>query len=133
MEGHTWDQLLGGLDSLWSAVVDQEISILLVLDAKLVEMLLELISQLLHGRHIGEQDWLGESLFDQFDLGSCKLTAQEVIFRDIQEFNGLGGMEVFLDMLFTIHLADGRFGDYVVSIVETIMLDIVAKSCHNER
>lgn len=66
-------------------------------------------------------------------MGSGKLTAQEVILRNVKEFNGLGGMEVFLDVLLTIHLTNWGFGDYVVSIVETIVLDIVAKSCDDQR
>lgn len=67
-------------------------------------MLLKLVSQLLHGGHIGEQNSLDESLFDQLDLGPSKLAAQEIVFLDVEELNGLGSMEVFLDVLLTIHL-----------------------------
>jgi hypothetical protein len=133
MESNTGDQLLGGLDGFGRGVIDQQLSIFLVLDAKLVEMILEFISQLLHGGHIGKQDCLNKSLFDQLDLRSGELTAEEVILHDIQEFNGLGGMKVLLDVLFAVHLADWRFGDHMVSVIETIMLNIVAKSSNDQR
>ena len=41
-------------------------------------------------------------------------------------------MEVFLDMLLTIHLADWRFSDNMVPVVEAIMLDIMAKCSNDE-
>ena len=42
-------------------------------------------------------------------------------------------MEVFLDMLLTVHLADRRLGYNMVPVVEPIMLHIVAEGCDNER
>lgn len=56
MEGDTGYQLLGGLDSFRGSVVNQKLPVLLVLDAKLVQVFLELISQLLHGSHVSKQD-----------------------------------------------------------------------------
>jgi|TARA_B110000305_G_C18940005_1_gene403483 hypothetical protein len=56
VEGDARYQLLGSLDSFRRRVVDQKLSVLGVLDAKLVQMFLELISQLLHGSHVGKQD-----------------------------------------------------------------------------
>jgi len=42
-------------------------------------------------------------------------------------------VEVLLDVLLTIHLANGGLGDNMVSVVESIMLDVMAKGCYDER
>lgn len=41
-------------------------------------------------------------------------------------------MEIFLDVLVTIHLVDRRPYDYMVSVIVTIMLDIMAKCSHDQ-
>ena len=58
MEGHARNQLLGSLDSFRRRGVNKKFSVLGFLDAKLVQVLLELVSQLLHCCHIGKQDGL---------------------------------------------------------------------------
>lgn len=95
-------------------------------------MVLELISELLHGSHIREEDRLNDSLFDQFDLGPVKFTAKEIVFRNVKELNSLSSMEIFLDMFLAVHLVDGRLGYNVVPVVEAIMLNIVAEGSHDE-
>jgi hypothetical protein len=133
MKGHAGDELLGDLNSFRRRSVNKQVSVLTVLDGELVQVVLEFISQLLHGGHVGEQDRLNDSFFNQFDLGSCKFTAKEIVFRNVQELNSLSCMEVLLDVLLTVHLADGGLGYDMVPVVEAIMLHIVAEGCDNER
>jgi hypothetical protein len=42
-------------------------------------------------------------------------------------------MEVFLDMLLSVHLADRRLGNNMISIVEAIMLDVMAQGRTQKR
>jgi hypothetical protein len=42
-------------------------------------------------------------------------------------------MEVLLDVLLTVHLSDWGFGDNMISVVESIVLHIMAKSSDDER
>ena len=42
-------------------------------------------------------------------------------------------MEILLHCLFSVHLVDGTLSDDVVSVVETVMLDVVAEGGHQER
>lgn len=133
MEGNAWHELLGCLYCLGGGGINQKFSILGTFDAKSVKVLLELISELLHGGHVGKKDWLNKSLLDELDLWSIELTAQEVIFHDVKEFNGLSRVEIFLHMLLSVHLANGRLGDDMVSVVEAVVLDIMAKGSDDER
>ena len=95
-------------------------------------MVLELISQLLHGGHIGEENRLYDSLFDQFDLGSVKFTGKKIVFRNIEKLNSLCGVKVLLNVLLTVHLTDRGLGHHMVPVVKPIVLHIVAESSNYE-
>ena len=41
-------------------------------------------------------------------------------------------MEVLLDVLLAVHLADGRLGHNMVPVVEAIMLDVMAEGGHDQ-
>ena len=62
-----------------------------------------------------------------------ELTAEKIVFGDVQKLNSLGSVKVFLNVLLTVHLAYWRFGNDMVSIVESIMLNIMAKGSDNQR
>lgn len=94
-------------------------------------MVLEFLTELFHGGHIRKKDRLHNSLFDQPDFGPGKLAAKEVVIRYVQELDSLCGMEILLDVVFTIHLTNGRLRYDMVPIIETIVLNIMTKSGHN--
>lgn len=98
--------MLANLNCLWAGGIDQELSVLLRGDAELVEVLLELVSELFHRGHVCEQNGLNNSFLDQLDVLSRELAAQEVVLRNVKQLHRLGGMEVLLDVLFAVHLAD---------------------------
>ena len=88
-------------------------------------MVLEVLSQLLHGCHVSEQNGLGHSLFDQLDFFLGELSAQEIVITVVEQLEGGGGVEVLLNVLLTIHLADWGLGDDMVPVVVSVMLDIM--------
>jgi hypothetical protein len=95
-------------------------------------MVLELISQLLHRRHVCKQDWLNHSLFENLDFLWGEFTWKEIILHEVKQFDRLGGVEVFLDMVLPIHLAQRRVSYNVVAVIETIVLSIMAQSGNEE-
>ena len=70
-------------------------------------MVLEILYELLHGSHICKKDTFDNSLFYCLHFLSCEFATQKVIVRDVEQFDSLGCVEVFLNVLFSIHLADG--------------------------
>jgi len=131
MKSYTRDKLLADLSRFWRGGVNQELSVLLSCDVKLVKVVLELISQLLHCGHVCEKNGLNYSFLYQLNVFPRELTAQEIILCNVEELGRLGCVKVILDVLLPIHLTDGGFSYDVVSVIETIMLNIMAK-CSNE-
>lgn len=60
-------------------------------------MLLELITQLLHLCHISGENTVHDSLADNLDLVSWEEARKEVIIVDVEQLEGLRGVEVLLD------------------------------------
>lgn len=96
-------------------------------------MLLEILSQVVHRSHIGEQDRFDYPLLDNTSFSWFEMAAQEVIVGILKQLQRLGSMVVLLDLSLTKHLVKHGFGDHVVPVVEAIMLDIVAESGNEER
>jgi hypothetical protein len=90
-------------------------------------MVLELVSKLLHCSHISKQNGLHHSLPNQLDFFCGELTAQKIIIVNVQQFDRLSCMEVFLDVLFAIHLANRRLCNNMITVVIAIMLNIVTQ------
>jgi len=107
VENNTGNQLFALFSSLLIGEVDELVDVLALFNAVLVEVVLEVFSQLLHGCHISEQDGLGHSLFDVLDLSLGKLSTQEVVVVVVEQLQRSGGVEILLDVLFAVHLADG--------------------------
>jgi|TARA_B110001450_G_C17321571_1_gene359653 hypothetical protein len=76
---------------------------------------------------------LNNSFLDQLDVFPRELTAEEVILSNVKELDSLGSVEVLLDVLFTVHLADWGFSYHMVSIVIAVVLNIMAEGCNDER
>lgn len=131
VQGDAGDQLLGHLGGLWGGAVDEQLPVLALLDLELVEVLLELLSELLHGGHIREENRLDNSLLDQLDLGPVELATEKVVLGDVEQLDSLCSVEVLLDVLLAVHLANGGLGDHVVPVVEAVVLDVVAQGGHN--
>jgi len=132
MKHYTWDKLFTMLDGGWAWSIDQEMSIFRVVDVEFVQVCLEILSQLFHSGHISVENWFYNSFPDETAVFHGKFTAKEVIFVDIELSYSGGSMEIFLDVLVTIHLVDRRPYDYMVSVIVTIMLDIMAKCSHDQ-
>jgi len=56
-----------------------------------------------------------------------ELSTEKIVLRDVKKLNSLSSVPVLLNVLLTVHLAQRRFGDDMVSIVESIMLHIMAQ------
>ena len=96
-------------------------------------MVLEIFSELFHSCHICKQDCLHHSLSDKLNFLLGELSAQKIVIVDIEELDTLSCMEVFLHMLLSVHLAQWRLCNDMVSVVIAVMLHVVAKCRHYER
>ena len=103
-----------------------------VFDAKLVQVNLELLSEHFHGSHISKQDSFHHSLSDELDLCWLEFAREEVILVAVEQLDRGGGMQVFLHVVFSVHLEQRRLGNDMVPVVVAVVGDIVAQSRHDE-
>lgn len=73
METNTRNQLLGFFDSLFTGSVNKEVPVFGLGNSELVQVVLEIFSQLLHGRHVGKDDGFYDSFLDEADFGSGEM------------------------------------------------------------
>lgn len=76
---------------------------------------------------------MNNPFLDKLNVFPRELTAEEVILRNVEKLDSLCSVEVLLNVLFTVHLADWRFSNHMVPVVEPVMLNIVAKGSNDER
>jgi len=79
VKGNGGNQLFGLFDRLCACLINKELTILSISDTKLIEMVLEFLTKLFHGRHIRKKDRLHDPLFNQSDFRPGKLAAKEVV------------------------------------------------------
>jgi len=90
-------------------------------------MLLKLLPQIIHRSHISIQNRLNYSLLDNTGFGWFELSTQEVIVAIFKKSEGLGGMVVFLDCVITKQMVKHGLSYFMVIVVESIVLDVMAE------
>jgi hypothetical protein len=128
----TGDKLLTNLNCILICGINQLLCIILVLDTLVIHMLLKFCSQLVHRGHIRAQNAFNNSLLNELNFLLRELPAQEVIVRNIEQFNRLGSMEVLLDMILAVHLVSVGTRNNMVPIVEPIVLNIMTQGGYND-
>ena len=73
------------------------------------------------------QYWFNDSLLSYSELLIRELVTEEVIFVLVKQPKSCCSMEILLNAFLTIHLIERWLGDDMVSIIKTIMFDIMTE------
>lgn len=125
-------QLLGLLRSGWGTQLNELVGVVAVLDFKAFKVIGQLTSQLFHESHIRTDNALQDTLSEELAFCCAVFATNEVVFIEAEELKGLSSMEAFLDTRLAVHLVPLRISNDMILIIESVVLHIVAESCHQK-
>lgn len=89
-------------------------------------MLVQVIFQIFHCSHISKNYRLDDSPFESVKISLGVLITQEVVLLLVNQFDSLTCMVLLLNADLPIHLESRGFGHDMISIIESIMTNVMA-------